>query len=571
MSDTTPTLWSTRPALEQRLRALVQDDLRGAVLDRMLLPLPGPLENVHFPEVLARLGDRLRESIYGTHGAAWVPEVQAAFGPRPTATDTLGLHLAWPPEVRVDDLGRWLTLPPRHKQAEGFVAALARAEQYPWEAITQAFVTAFERSLLGPETAAGASTAALAFEAFSLARARLEATFAALTYRAWMAIQADLGRPIIALDAGHTHHTLLGDWRDLPKTGGLTARGRAGWAELIAPNQRVGVRFDMREIPTGIIDAIRAWRSWHGLRHWAGLQRLLTAAGRTGRVRWNLNAHMAALGYSALVQQRRDVRRRVADEVEALTRLEISVYNPDGSLRVRGPILAITQRGEAQRGTEWTLEGLELVLHPILYDGVRRENGELGTLWAPAPAELAHIDHRRHPYALALGLLLPIRWRWDLLQGRDCTTLTGATLLNTAGIHATPHNLSRAWQVLDHNLEELQRIGSLGEVEWEPGRYHTADGNCRLYPPSWVRDRLIHHLHPFEEMPSPRLHNGRELMAWRRSQGLTQPALAAHLGVSERTLRRAEKQPERPLTDALQEAISKLHSPTPPKPLPPPT
>jgi hypothetical protein len=495
--------------------------------------------------------------VYWPQGAGWIPDVQAAFGPRPDAPEVLGISLAWPQEVRVDDLGAWLMLLPGRRHAEGLVAALTRAEQHPWEAIARAFVGAFERSLLGPE----AGALALAFEAFSLAHARLEATFAALAYRAWAAVQRDLGRPIIALDAGHTHHALLGSWRDLPKTGTLRARSQAGWVEIIAPNQRVGVRLDVREIPSRIIDVIRDWRSWHGLRHWAALQRLLTAAGRTGRVRWNLDAHLEALGYSPRIQKRMDMRRRVADEVEALTRLEISVFNPDGTLRVRGPILAITQRGEAQRGTEWTLEGLELVLHPILYEGVRRGDGELGTFWAPAPAELAHIDHRLHPYALALGLLLPLRWRWDLVQGRPCTALSGDTLLKTAGIQATPHNLSRAWHTLEQNLEELQRIGSLGYAEWEPGERNTFKGTCRLYPPSWVRDRLIHHLRPFEEMPAPRLQNGRELVAWRRSQGLTQPALAERLGLSERTLRRAEKRPEQPLTDAILEALSRVRGP----------
>ena len=36
---------------------------------------------------------------------------------------------------------------------------------------------------------------------------------------------------------------------------------------------------------------------------------------------------------------------------------------------------------------------------------VRRADGSIGRLWAPAPTELATIDHARFPYALALGLM----------------------------------------------------------------------------------------------------------------------------------------------------------------------
>jgi hypothetical protein len=50
---------------------------------------------------------------------------------------------------------------------------------------------------------------------------------------------------------------------------------------------------------------------------------------------------------------------------------------------------------------------MELVIHPVLYEGVRKASGEIGRLWAPAPMELARIDHIRQPHALALGLILP--------------------------------------------------------------------------------------------------------------------------------------------------------------------
>ncbi|MCX6954433.1 MAG: helix-turn-helix transcriptional regulator, partial [Verrucomicrobia bacterium] len=316
------------------------------------------------------------------------------------------------------------------------------------------------------------------------------------------------------------------------------------------------------------IEAIRQWRSWHGLRHWAALQRLFTAAGRTGRIRWNLNGHLDALGLSERSRRAPSMRRKIANEVEALTRLEIAVYNTDGSLRLRGPILAVTQRGEALRGSEWALEGMELVIHPVLYEGVRKTSGELGTLWTPAPVELAQLDERTHPYALALGLLLPIRWRWDHGSGHDHIVLSGRKLLETAGIPLSAQNPFRAWQTLERNLEALQAIGGLGHVEWGAGEKHTLDGHCHLHPPTWVRDRLVHGLFPEEAGRDPELLTGADLAEWRRSLGLSQEALAGQLGLSERTIRRAETSPDQPLTSLLRKAIAlfqgkELQSPKP--------
>ena len=439
--------------------------------------------------------------------------------------------------------------------------AHALARGLDWQHAENLLVDRVEQRILAPHEH---THALAAFEAVMRVHALADACFLARVHGAWSALHRDLRRPFIALDAGRTHHTILGRWRDLPKTGTMRTTAREGFAEIFTPNanHNVALRLKVHEIPMHLIEAIRHWRSWHGLRHWAALQYLLTHAGRTGRIRWNLHDHMEALGLSERARREPHIRRKIAHEVEALTRLEIAVYNPDGTLRVRGPILTVTQRGEALRGSEWALEGLELVIHPVLYEGVRKTSGEIGTLWAPAPVELAHLDERTHPHALALGLILPMRWRWD--QGedpQDYLVLTGEKLLDTAGIPRHPEHPGRGWQTLDRNLEALQAIGGVGQIVWEPGEQHTLAGRCRLYPPTWVRDRLVHRLQPTEDPPRTSFLTGSDLVKWRRSVEFTQAELAGQLGLSERTLRRAEANPDRPLTLTVREAIERFQKP----------
>jgi hypothetical protein len=365
-------------------------------------------------------------------------------------------------------------------------------------------------------------------------------------------------RPAIALDAGAVHHELLSGWRDLPKDRRLRKTPvRDGWAEILYPGKQLGLRLSVQDLPERIVHAVREWKHWQGLRHWAALQLLFSDAGRTGRIRWTLEAHLDALGYADRTRRDPKLRATVAAEVEALTRMELAVYHPDGTVRLRGPVLAVTQRGEAMRGSEWTLEGMELVIHPILYEGVRRSSGELGRLWAPAPLELARIDHVRHPHALALGLILPIRWRWDLTEQTDHITLTGAKLLEAAGIEIKNQKPGRAWLALEQNLEELQRVDGVGHFEWDSAAWSLL-GRCRLYQPQWARERMVHGLLPSDAPPSPSILTGGELSSWRRNKGWTQEDAATALGVSRYTIIRAEASPDSPLKHSLHHALVKL-------------
>lgn len=366
-------------------------------------------------------------------------------------------------------------------------------------------------------------------------------------------------RQAIALDAGAVHHELLSGWRDLPKDRRVRKTPvRDGWAEILYPGKQLGLRLSVQDLPERIVHAVREWKHWQGLRHWAALQLLFTDAGRTGRVRWRLEDHLAALGYGDRSRRDLKVRMTVAAEVEALTRMELAIYHPDGTVRLRGPVLAVTQQGEKMQGSEWVLEGMELVIHPVLYEGVRKASGEVGRLWAPAPTELARIDHIRNPHALALGLILPIRWRWALSEEVDFVVLSGAKLLEAAGIEVRNQRPGRAWTTLRQNLDALQRVGGLGRFEWEGANAWTLNGRCRLYQPQWARERMIHGIVPPEAAPPPSILTGGEFAAWRKSKGWTQEQAAEVLGISRWTIHRAEAEPDEALKKSLHQALQKL-------------
>nr|MBK7067268.1 helix-turn-helix transcriptional regulator [Deltaproteobacteria bacterium] len=575
--------------LRNALRPLVPEKDLGPVIDRLLANASGPdgLADLRsdleargevFSTVLAlqanganRPADRgtstpnrpapspgVRPAADGDVTQEWTARVVAELHRRATiegwhtpAGGERGIVLRWPGDVAPTDVEEWLGGAPDQQEAERLRETIRGGAAFDWTWGAASLVMAAEQAVAGEQD--------FLARVWELARVLALSALSAHAFRAVRAAQRDRERPFMALDAGPAHHALLNGWRDLPKDRQPHKTPVVdGWAEILAPTQQVRLQLDVRELPERIIHAVRAWRGWQGLRHWAALHRLLTTEGRTGFVRWKLEAHMDALGYSDRARRDDAVRKVVADEVEALTRLELAIYHRSGELRMRGPVLSITQRAEAIHDSEWALEGLVLAIHPALYEGVRDRDGTLGSLWAPAPADLARIDHVRHPYALALGLILPIRWRWDLAKGRECVTLTGQGLLETAGIKFDPNKPGRAWTSLERDLIELQRVEGLGEVRWEQGGERTLAGRCHLFPPQWVRDRLIHHLPPVEPPPAPSILTGSELRAWRRSKGWTQVQTARALGVGTRSVIRAEGDPDAELGRAIEEAIARL-------------
>ena len=538
----TPRVSAPLPTITARNAAGRVTLMRAADVDLLLAPLVSPALRAAVVERVRAAGlDQVRAhaAVVATLAGEQAPRDVAAWTPVEVLRDGAALVSLWPLDAPPAEVLAWLAA-----QAPDAGAAAATGDRI------RAWLGSADRGADDPSP--------------------LDVALAARAWLAAQGIEADRARKFVALDAGPAHHALVGGMRDLPKSRrkAVAAPTRDGWAEILHPHRQLGLRLDVHDLPVRLVEAIRTWRGWQGLRHWAGLQVLLTDAGRTGRIRWTLDGHLAALGYSADARGDPAVRATVAGEVEALTRLEVSVYHPDGTLRARGSVLAVTQRGERLRGSEWTLEGLELVVHPVLYEGVRRADGTLGKLWAPAPAELARIHHGRHPHALILGLILPIRWRWDTAAGADHVALTGATLLETAGIARSAHDPGRAWETLDRNLRVLQRAGGLGHWTWAPGGEHTLSGICRLYPAQWQRERLVHGIAPTEPPPPPAIVaageggplpvlTGGEFRTWRTARGWTQTETAQRLGVGERTVRLAESTPDVPLGNALRAALGR--------------
>ena len=376
----------------------------------------------------------------------------------------------------------------------------------------------------------------------------------------------------MAIDAGHPHHSLIGGMRDIPRDGVRKRGARVqvpvedGYVDVLAPDcGPVQLHFPLESLNETILDTLRVWRGSKGLRHWAALQRLLSVeGGRSGRVQWKLEEHLEACGYSQRSREDAKLRGEIAHEVELLTKMELAVYDRNGKLRLRQALLTPITKAERQiEGTDtWALEGLVLEVHPLLYDGVRDgKTGRVGTNWYPQTIELAQLDDVRFPYAIALGLVLPMRWRWVWAQDQKFCALSGASLLRTAGITYDRRRAGPAWSSLRRTLDQLQAINALGRYEWVRNP-ETLDGVCHLYPPLWAIDRTVHALPPLEAKPSSLPSLGRELRVWRRARELTQKDAAELLGVSERTVRNAEVASESGLGPALTKALNRLDQQT---------
>ena len=400
-------------------------------------------------------------------------------------------------------------------------------------------------------------------------------------YRAKQAVEQDKTEPRIAIDAGRAHHDLMTAWRDLPKRKELTLDVQQDFAigrvELLLPGGQASQLSLPMDGAGGLHDAtIRALRDLckvEGLRHWATLLKLFSVEGhRAGQVQWTIDAHLEAMGYSE--NHRRDAKRRakVAQQVELLTRLQIAVYDKDHRIRERSPILQATRVREVITNSgKWQMEGMKLQINPevlggqkavglqinpLLYSGVRNsKTGEIGKNFFPTTADLPTIDHVRYPDAYLLGLVLPIRWKWKLSAGHDHLPISGAKLLEMAGIPYTRRRASQAWERLERSLKILQTKKALGRHVWK-GEPWTLRGICRLFPPDWATD-------PFrgvgliETIPEQYTYTGGDLLAWRESRKLTQAEAAKVLGVHRRTIIRAEMKPDKLMNKTLMKALNR--------------
>lgn len=388
----------------------------------------------------------------------------------------------------------------------------------------------------------------------------------ALLYLAEREVREGLQRPAVAVDAGRTHHELMVGWKDVPRDGRRHAAAPGevdfvgGRIELMLPGRPVQMALPMAEqsVSEGAVHLLRELRGPKGLRHWCALQRLFSVeGGRRGWVRWTLDEHLAAMGYRKNTSEDATKRAEIAAEVEQLTQMELVVYDAANVARHRAPLLLVGDRYERLAGSAWRLEGMEIRVNDLLYRGVRDpKTGELGTNWWPIPVELAQLDHVRHSYAIALGMLLAMRFRWDAGDGRRHTRLSGRKLLELAGIPYTDHRAAEAWTKLERELGELERIGMTAPANWI-GDPWTLDGICCLSPAAWIEDRTTRQLVP-EERPTEDLpRTGAELTSWRKSRAWSRREAARRLGVTSQALDLAEGKPAESLGPKVAAALTR--------------
>ncbi len=391
----------------------------------------------------------------------------------------------------------------------------------------------------------------------------------ALLYSLEQEVRENQKRPFIALDTNKEATKLMEAWRDTPKS----KQPSAEWAWmnserflLILPDEdkkrhiQLSLNLDTEGLSERMAQVIREWRGWQGLRHWATFQSLLTANGRLGWVRWTVDDHLRAQNLSPERCRRRSVRRAAAEMVSLFTELQLAVYDRKGKLREKRPLILTGSTFERLVDSEWEIEGLQLQINPLLYRGVRNpDNQQVGTNWWPAPKTLPHLDPDKFGPALALGLILPSRWRMEWSRsGKTYIDLRGDSLLRAAGLPFTQRKPSDDWRSLQRNLDELQRREGLERWEWlgEP----ELSTICRLHAPNWALDRIAYGVPPKESLPPPTALTGAELRAWREEHGLSQAKTADLLHVGVRTIERAEANPHKPLSKRLRSALTGIAS-----------
>ncbi len=387
------------------------------------------------------------------------------------------------------------------------------------------------------------------------------------------AVERDQHRQRIAVDAGKTHSRFLGTVRDMPalekseEVQMLERNDICCW-QLDIPGREPKMADVQLLLPMeGIrpneatIHAIRELGGPSGLRHWAALLRQLSVEGaRSGIMRWTMRNHLEALGYTERQQKSLGHRQEIARQVELLTAIRLIVYAASGKKRSWDFILAPLGADEKLEGSQWTLEGLRLKVHPLLYSGVRKESGRLGENYFPATVELPKIDHNRFPYATTIGLILSVRWRMAMGGGKFYVRIAGENLLKLAGMKFTRRRAVECWDRLEANLDELKRRGVLARWEWlreipgERSGPQTMAGIFELHPPDWTYESWLG-AKQIEAPRKPQILTGEELRNWRQREGLNQAKAAERLKAHKSTILRAEQGPKKALSRKLSKAL----------------
>jgi hypothetical protein len=302
--------------------------------------------------------------------------------------------------------------------------------------------------------------------------------------------------------------------------------------------------------------AIRTLRGPKGVRHWLAFHVGFTGLGRrSGELRWTVEDHLDALQVPLRQRRRSELVEECLGMAELFLHMEL-LRRPTARSRDfhRAPIFHVRNWNGRENAGRLRLDGVNFGINEWLYRGARKESGELGENFAWAPAELAGIDHVRHPYAVTLGPVLAIRWRLAYAEdGRDFLRVSGENVLRAAGAAKgyKARDPGRTWKAIVRDLEELQRRNALGAFEWDgaPG----LRSNLVFHMPTLMRDRMLHGVRPVESAAPPS--TGEELRAWREGRGLSQAQLAALLDVVVSTVSRAERRSAERLPTPFREAL----------------
>lgn len=397
----------------------------------------------------------------------------------------------------------------------------------------------------------------------------------ALVFLAWRDVEEKRRENFIAIDASKVHHELITGHKDLPKDKRRPMAldsdddGERFSYGIIDKKNASSIQLSLclpEQLNDRLVKAVCDWRGWVGVRTWTALLKLFSEDGRNGRAVWTIDRHLEAMGYSERSRRDPAKRKAAAEEVELFTYMELGVY-ADGRERERRPIIHVERKidcleEDAHGEDTWILGRMELGINPSLYNGVRStKTNKIGRNWYPAPAALATVDHVRHPHTYALGLILPIRWRWAWMDGDDYLEMQGFKLLQLAGIKYNKRKASQAWAALDRDLQELRRIDGIERWEWTDGSTkNTLAGKVLLYPPTWAVDMTVRGLPPIEKKRAPLICTGADLRKWRTDRGMSQATIATTLGIDVSTIKRAESALSKKLGPSIQTALSKLQS-----------
>jgi hypothetical protein len=376
-------------------------------------------------------------------------------------------------------------------------------------------------------------------------------------------IDRDRARPMVRWDAGFHAQQLLQGWVE-SRPGPLEAKADDRIVYLkVRDGEALQLALPLEgELNDPIIDAICRFAGAEGLRHWAALQEQLSEQGGSGRLRWSLDRHLAVLGYSKKEQTRTETRLGAATLVRLFSTAQLveERTSPNGRReRESRPLLIPLSSVEALEDDDaWITSTIDFVINPLVYGGVRKSSGAIGSNWGPGPRGIAGLGHSQNQDATKLGCTLPGRFqRARVEDGRPWLGYTGASWLRVAGIDYRRKNPKRAWGRLNRALLTLQELGAVARWEW---RTHpeTLDGKLVVWNAEWLQDRTIGGVTPTERLTEP-VHTGADLRAFRTRRGLTQEQVGSALGVSRITISRAERSGDKLLNRKLLDSIHRLH------------